>query len=119
MSGLTGRAFITLPGFGRIESEKGATLNIGGFTRETIIADTGVAGCTETPAVPSIECSAIHRAGLSLKKLADLKNINVDFETDSGGLWVLQNAWLTEPPSLSDGKIPLKFEGVRAEEIKA
>ena len=115
---LTGKVFIDVPGFGRLRSKPGATLDIGGNKREAQMWDGGVAGFTETPVQPSIECEVLHDASISLAQLAQIKNVQVSFQTDTGSGWVLQNAWLADPPTLSGGTIKLKFEGLRADEVK-
>lgn len=117
MSQLTGKAYIDVPGFGRLRSKAGAKLNTGGFTRETKTSDSGVEGFTEEIAEPSIECTIIHEPTLSITDLNNIRNANITFQTDTGSSWVLMEAWLVDPTELSTGEVPVKFAGKRCEPL--
>ncbi|WP_297813742.1 phage tail tube protein [uncultured Methylophaga sp.] len=118
MSQITGRAFISING-SRLKSRPGATLNIGGFNRETQTGDDGVHGYKEAVMQPSVSCTISHDKDVSLKELADATDVSITFETDTGRTYIMSPSWLTAPPELNsqEGTIPLTYEGMNAEEV--
>lgn len=112
---VTGRAFISLNGV-RLRSQPGATLNPGGFNRETKIGDVQIDGYSESIAAPSVECTIHHKADTSLTELANMRDVPLTFETDTGKVFLLRGAWCANPPSLSSGNVPLRFEALSCEE---
>ncbi len=117
MSKLTGRAFIDVPGFGRLRSKSGAKINTGGHKRETKNGDVGVEGFTEEVVAPFIECTILHNADLKINDLNAVNAENITFETDTGSVWVLMEAWLEEPTELASGEVQVKFVGKRCEPL--
>lgn len=115
MTQLTGRAYVAANGV-RYKTKPGATLNFGGPTRTTQVGDTGVLGYTETITPPSVSCSIAHDANTSLSELRDIKDASITFEADTGRIYTISPAWLTNPPTVSNGEVPLVFEGVEAVE---
>jgi hypothetical protein len=111
MGQVTGRARIYLKG-NLLTSKPGAKLTFGGVKRDTVLADTGVAGFTESTVAPEIECTVPHDANTSLQDYADFKDGSVMFETDTGKVFTVSGAWLAEPPTLTNGEVPLKFAGI-------
>ncbi len=118
MSKVTGRAYIDVPGFGRLSTEEGSELNTGGFEREDVVSDIEVEGYTEKPAVPMITCSIIHRQGLDILALNKLTDINVPFETDSGSAYILRGAWTSKPCTLNKGRVSLELHGKGCDAVK-
>ena len=117
MSQLTGKAYIDVPGFGRLRSKSGAKLNTGGFSRGAKLSDNGVEGFTEEVVAPYIECTIIHDGSLSITDLNNIRDANVTFQTDTGSAWVLTEAWIEGPTELSSGEVPVKFVGKRCEPL--
>lgn len=117
MTMLTGRAFIDVPGFGRLSTNPGASLNIGGVNRGEVVSDQQVEGYRETLVAPEISFTINHKQGFSLKQLGELKNVNVTFQTDSGTTWVLREAWVMDPPSMSGGEVQVTMKGKSADEV--
>ena len=117
MSKVVKKLYFDLPGFGRVHSKAGGTLNTGGVKREAVVADTGVVGFGEEPAVPGVDFTLVMTKGLSIKALNDLTDINVTVQTDCGDTYVLAEAWISEPCSISGGEIPVKMEGLRCDEV--
>lgn len=97
-----------------LESEAGATLSVGGFTREALITETGNVYPMETQVPATVECSVLHVTGTDLVKLATLTEAVLNFKCDTGQVYTITQAFLQEPPSLSAGKVPLKFAGKAA-----
>lgn len=111
MSQLTGRVYVVINGQ-RLRSKEGATLDIGGVTREEGISDSGVDGFTEKSSVPVIDCEINHSAAISLEQIHAFKNGVAIFRTDSGVQFTLRDAWSAVPPKLSKGGVTLQFKGV-------
>jgi len=118
MSQVTGRATITVGTLGPQRSKNGATLDFGGVKRNPVTDDQGLAGYSEESVEATIDASFTHTAGMSVQAFADIKDENINFEVDSGGVWMLQHAFIIEPPSLSGGELKCKFAGV-CKEVKA
>lgn len=115
MTQLTGRAYVSANGV-RFKTKNGSTLNFGGPTRTTQTGDTGVLGYTETITAPSVSCSIAHDANTSLTDLRDMKDVSITFEADTGKIYTISPAWLTNPPTVSNGEVQLVFEGMEAVE---
>lgn len=107
---VTGRVFVTVGGR-RLTSMEGAKLNMGGVKRDTVLADTGVAGYRESTVAPEVECKMAHYAETNLQEIADTVDETVMFETDTGKVYTISEAWLMEPPTLEKGEVALKFAG--------
>lgn len=116
MSHLTGRAFITAGGR-RLPSKEGAKLGFGNVERTAELGDAGVLGYREKPTVPYIECTIAHSSDTSLREFADMVNVNVSFDTDSGRSFVLRNAWSAKAIEMDKGDVALRFEGMSLEEV--
>lgn len=110
MAKATGIVTIELDGE-TLESETGATLNVGGVNREALITETGNIFAMETRVPATIECSVLHLTGTDLTTLANIVDGVLNFKCDTGQVYTITNAFLTEPPSLSGGKVPLKWTG--------
>lgn len=115
MSQVTGRVFINVKG-SRLRSKEGAKFNRGGFEREAVIGDDSVHGYMEKLAAPSIECTISHTADTKLEDLAAITGATVTFETDTGRVLVLHEAWVANTLELSKGEVQITFNGVRSEE---
>jgi len=113
MAKATGIVTIELDGE-TLESETGATISIGGVTREALITETGNVYAMTTQVPATIECSVMHLTGTDLTTLANIEDGVLNFKCDTGQVYTITNAFLTEPPSLSGGKVPLKWAGKAA-----
>lgn len=109
MTQVTGRVFVALNGQ-RIRSKEGASLETGGAEREAQTSDAGVDGFSEKTAVPRVECKVNHTAETSLKSFQDFKDGTLTFETDTGKVFTLIDAWCAKPPKMTKGEIELVFE---------
>lgn len=102
-----------------IESAKGASLDIGGVKRSSVVVGRVVGFAEETvPAV--LECETALRPGMSLDRLRRMSNAVVVFECDTGQRYVMNDCFLTDTPTMKDGEggnVTLKFEGPAAEEV--
>lgn len=113
------KMFIDVPGFGRLETEKGASFNPGGVNRPEVISDLGVAGYEEETVAPMVSCSVIKKAGLSLHKLNNITGATVTVTLNDGSVWIIENAWTSAVGEMSNGRYPLEMKGIRAEEVQA
>ena len=116
MSHLTGRAFITAGGK-RLASKPGAKLGFGNLERTGEVIDSGVGGYKEKPTIPYVECTIVHKKDTSLQEFADMVDVTVMFDTDTGKSFVLRNAWNAKALEMSDGDVSLRFEGMGCEEV--
>lgn len=110
MSQVTGRVYISLSGIGRIRSKEGAKLNTGGIEREAAISDAGVDGFSEKVVAPSVDCTIHHTADIRLSQLQAFADGTLTFETDTGRVFTLRNAWCAKPPELNKGEVSLQFQ---------
>jgi hypothetical protein len=97
-----------------LESEAGATINVGGVNREAVISETGKVFPMETSVPATIECSILHVGETDLVEIAGFVDKTLNFKCDSGQMYTVKGAFLTEPPSLSGGKASLKWSGQAA-----
>src|SRR4051812_11798118 len=92
---VTGRIFISTNGQ-RLTSKEGTKLKFGGVKRNTVIANVGIAGFRDEVAAPGIECKVAHYGTTSLQKFRDFKDDTVTFETDTGKVFTLTEAWMED-----------------------
>ena len=111
MTQVTGRVFISLSGQ-RIRSKEGASLETGGIDREAAISDAGVDGYTEKVTAPKVDCKINHTDATSLTDIQAFADETLTFETDTGRIYTLRNAWCSKPPKLEKGEVTLEFMGV-------
>ena len=110
MAQVTGRVFISLGGQ-RIRSKEGASLEIGGVECDTANSDAGVDGYTEKVVAPKVDCKINHTAQTKLKELQAFRG-RMTFETDTGRVYTLAEAWCAKPPKLEKGEVSLEFGAV-------
>lgn len=102
-----------------VDSMPGATLDLGGNTRNPVIGGNKVLGYAETPKEARVEFQVSVARGTSLQAF-DTTDATITFESDTGQVWSLANAWLVEPPKLTaseGGPVQLVYAAERAEEI--
>lgn len=109
MTQVTGRVTVSINGK-RIRSKEGASLDTGGAKREAAMSDAGVDGYTETLTAPTVDCKINHTADTSLTELHAFKDGTLTFETDTGRIYTLINAWSSTPPKLEKGEVTLQFQ---------
>lgn len=107
---VTGRVFISLAGQ-RIRSKEGASLDIGGEEKDAVMSDSGVDGPTSKITAPKVDCKISHTAQTKLKDLQAFTG-TLTFETDTGRVYTLVDAWCAKPPKLEKGEVSLEFSAV-------
>lgn len=117
MTQVLGRAFIKVNGK-TLPSHKGAKLNMGGISRKGVVGHE-VHGYAESMEAPMLECEVSLRKGDKLSDY-DLTDATIVFEADTGQSYVIRNGWKEDTNQITDGeggKIPLKFSGLKCEEL--
>jgi Phage tail tube protein len=108
MSQITGRVFISLNG-ARLRSKEGASLETGGVEREAVTSDAGVDGFMEKITAPKVDFKIAHTAQTRLSDIQAFKGKPLTFETDTGRVYTLTEAWCAKPPKLEKGEVTLEF----------
>jgi len=101
-----------------IETNSGATLDIGGVTRDPIVTGMRV-GFGEQTAPASLTCETSLMQGMSLDELRNITDATVMFECDTGQTYIIRNAFVTAPQTIKDGgggNVTVNFAGPPAEE---
>lgn len=111
MTQVAGKVFITINGQ-RLRSKEGASLDTGGTEREPVISDSGVDGFMEKETAPKVDCKVSLTDEVKLKDLQAFKDGTLVFETDTGRVFTLTNAWNAKPPKLEKGEVTLEFGAV-------
>lgn len=103
-----------------LKTKPGASIDIGGVERTTVIGAVAVDGFYETPKPSRVECEVSVGTETKLSKISGWDNVTIVFECDTGQIYVVQGGWLTNTAALTaseGGKVPLVFEGPPAEEM--
>ena len=112
-----GKVIIKL-GSARLETMPGATLDPGGETAATQIGSNEILGPSYTPKQSRLECTVSQGTSTSVDDFRRGEIVSYQFECDTGQLYSVAQAWLTEPPVLSAEGWRVIFEGTPAEEIR-
>ncbi len=107
----TGRIFININGE-RMRSKDGASLDIGGVSRQAAMSDSGVDGHIESTAAPKVEFSLNHSAEISLTAIHSMTDATLTYVTDTGVVFTIRGAFSAAPPKLAKGEVQCSFEGV-------
>lgn len=110
MSQVTGRVFVSLGGQ-RMRSKEGASLETGGIEREAAISDAGVDGYMEKITAPKVDFKINHTRETDLTAIQNFRGQALTFETDTGIVYTVHNAWCAKPPKLEKGEVTLEFQG--------
>jgi len=114
-----GKAIIKVDGKA-LESMPGASLDIGGSERTTLVGQNEVQGFFETPKPSRLECEISVGTDTRLADMRGWDNVTISFECDTGQQYVQQGAWLLNTPALKaseGGRVALQFEGPPAQEM--
>lgn len=110
MATVFGRAFITIAGK-RYNTKEGATLKVGGISREPVVGDSGLAGSQEKIEAGQIDCTIIATNDVSVTDIQAIKDANISFDCDSGKSFVSSDAFNGPVPELSKDGIKATFYG--------
>lgn len=118
MAQLLGRAYVKIDG-AVLRSNTGAKLDVGGVVRSAVVGNQ-VHGYAESVKEATVECEISLAKGDSLEGLRNTAGATITFECDTGQTYVVRDAWLQDPPVMTEGeggKIPLTFGGQPAEAL--
>jgi hypothetical protein len=101
-----------------ILTAKGAKLDIGGFKRNPVIVGQ-VVGYAQEVMNATLDIKTAVTTGTSLTALGAVTGATVTFEADTGQTWVIADAFVTMPPTVTDGtgEVELKLAGQPAQEM--
>lgn len=102
-----------------LQTDKGATLDIGGTGREGVEGDFDASGFQESTKPAKLDYSAFVNPGTSVTAVGRIDNATITFEADTGQVWMIRGAYHVEPPVINqgDGKFSGSFMGPPAEEV--
>jgi Phage tail tube protein len=110
MGQVTGRVTIKL-GSESLRSKAGATLNIGGITREFDVTDQLESYYIEKGTVATLKATMPHMSDTDLIALRNFKNGTAYYETDTGHLYTIPNASIATIGDLSNGEVEVTVMG--------
>ena len=109
-------AYVQINGVRERVASEGTSLDPGGATREPVIGANSY-DFTAKPRNSELTLDIIHTSGQSLAYYNSLEDAEVIVEYDTGGQWVIPNAWSTGEATLEDGMIKnFKIQGPPVEE---
>jgi hypothetical protein len=106
---------------GEIKLAKGEySYNLGANKRDAIIGADRVHGYTEKPQAPFIEGEVTDTSDFDLAAFTSIDDATITLELANGKVIVLRNAWYAHEGTVKtvEGNIPLRFEGMSAEEVR-
>jgi hypothetical protein len=106
----TGRAWIYVDGVLYESGDDAKLTGLIGVKRNTV-KGASVYGFTEEVMETTVVASFFHSAGLLVKAFADMTDITVVFQCDSGPVFTMAGAWVQEVGDLGvkEGKIQVTF----------
>ena len=110
MAQVTGRVTIKL-GSDSLRSKPGATLNIGGITREYDVTDQLESYYTEKGTVATIKCTMPHMSDTDLIAIRNVKNVTAYYVTDTDHTYTVPNASIASIGDLSNGEVEITVMG--------
>ena len=102
-----------------LNSKPGASIDIGGATRSAVEADQpGFFSESQKPS--RIECDMVVDKDFSADELRRAEDITATFEADTGQTWVVNHAYVVDPPVITGGNnggTKVVIEGPPAQEM--
>lgn len=105
---------------GEVMDAKGSfSYNLGRPMRESIIGSDVAHGYLERPQIAFIEGEITDRGDLDLAALVDTSGATITLRLNNGKTIALRDAWFAGEGTgnSEEGNIPVRFEGIGAEEI--
>lgn len=100
-----------------LESKPGATIDLGGITRESIVNDQAM-GFKEVPKPSRIECEIAVKRGVAFEGLRTLIDATLVFEADTGQRYIVKDGYAAETLQLTgDAGMRAVFMGEPAQEV--
>lgn len=113
-----GKAYIKIDG-DLLETMPGAKIDIGGDKRDPVVGSHTVHGYAEAIMPSRVDCEISVGPNTSLAKIRDITDATVTFECDTGQVYIVRNAWVSETLTVTEGeggKVPIVLMGPPAEE---
>ncbi|MEL6183072.1 MAG: phage tail tube protein [Myxococcota bacterium] len=108
---LTGISFVTVNGIGRLRvKEDSVDFNSGGAERTDHYANQEFAGFTEKTVGATLSLTILHASDVDQVAIRDYVDGEITFETDTGVVWSIPNAYCKTPPDLSVAEAELTTE---------
>lgn len=113
---LTGICIVRRNGQSLRSKEGKASLMLGGFERVPVYADGVLAGYAQKPVAAKVTLTVVHDSTVDLIAIANDTNVSIEFECDSGPVYMVANAFLAKPPELNGGEadVQLEYDGFAA-----
>lgn len=117
MSQFFGRVKIRLNG-DVIESQPGATLDVGGFEATPVVNDNSM-GHTETPKHSTMSFNVGLKRGDSIEPYRRIRDAVAVFECDTGQSYIIKNCFNGPTPTISSngGSVAITLHGDPAQEM--
>jgi hypothetical protein len=115
MAKATGRVSVKVNGE-TLRSKPGASIKIGGVTREDEPNDQGTVDFREQTEPAEVKATMVHVSTTDLIALRNFVNGTVNYETDTGVVFTVGGAYAKEVGELSNGEVEVIFGGNPAEQ---
>lgn len=112
MAQVTGVVIVRMDGLSLRSKEK-AKLDFGGFERTDQYADNELIGYSQKPIAATVSATLAHTADSDVDALRNATNVSIEFACDTGISYLIANAFLAKPPTLTggDGDLEVEFKG--------
>lgn len=117
MAKVFGRATVKVDGGTTLKSKEGASLVVGGVTREDEPNDQGTVDYRENTQPAEVTATLVHTTELDVIGLQKFAGGPVNFELDTGEVFVVPGAYVKEIGSMSSGEVEVTFGGNPAERL--
>lgn len=113
---LWGQTQIVADGLLLQTSGKG-TLQVGGQVRTPVAGDNKAGFFSTETKESEVECEVLVTAGTSLVAIQAISNATLVHTCDTGQVYIVRNAFVSDAVSASEGKAKVKFNGPPAQEL--
>lgn len=109
----SGRVTVKVDG-NQLRSKSGAGIKVGGTEREDDMTDQGDVFYKEKNVPAEVTCTLVHVADTDVDGLRSFKDGTVQYETDTGVVYTVANAFTKNLGQLKNGEIDVTFGGAPA-----
>jgi hypothetical protein len=106
----TGRVKVKVDG-DLLRSKSGASIQLGGVKRTPVPNDQGTVDYKEETVPAEVKCTLVHVGTTDLPAIRAFAGGNVIYETDTGIVYTVPNAFFQEMGELKDGEVEVTFGG--------
>jgi len=114
-----GQIFIKANGY-QYDAKGSFSYNLGHNKKDAIVGHDAVHGYKTLPQVPFVEGIITDSGNLDVEGVVDIDDATVTLELANGKVILLTEAWYANEGTITteEGEIPVRFEGIKAEEIR-